>query len=545
MTFASKIFASPAVALSFLAMLFATPAMADEKLEGVACRSVHLSYRDAPKGLVYYNEVQVEQSAAGTYFCVCGFNHGYFGIQELRRGKKVAIFSIWDPGKQNDPNAVDEGQRVQLRFQGEDVQVKRFGNEGTGGQSFYPLEWTTGERYRFAVSAELIEDGKRTAYTGWIGLPGEAKWKKLVTFATLAKGDVLAGYYSFVEDFRRNRESAEQTRRARFGPAWVQDTEGNWSQLSKARFTADRNPVMNIDGGLTQDGDMFLATGGEIRNETTPLGRAIISEKAEQRPMMPSPLVTGIEPLPALDAASGELRVMSYNIHKGQKTAELAAIIHTINPDIVALQEVDRNTRRSDGRDTLQELAAATGMHSAYGKAMDFDGGAYGVGVLSRFPLGESKVHALPNEGDLEPRVALEIAPQLPAGEMRLFVTHFHAGKERHVRVAQADALARLATEVGTNAVIAGDLNATPESAVLASLKNAGFAEAVTTAAPTIPSADPKRRIDYVLTNAKGWKSKKVFTALDVAPDLPAWKSIIGESSDHQPTVLEIALPKS
>ena len=47
-----------------------------------AARSVHLWYQ-APQGVLFYNEVTVDKSQPGTYFCVCGFNHGYFGIQEL------------------------------------------------------------------------------------------------------------------------------------------------------------------------------------------------------------------------------------------------------------------------------------------------------------------------------------------------------------------------------------------------------------------------------------------------------------------------------
>jgi hypothetical protein len=51
-----------------------TVATADEKLAGQACRSVHLQLK-APAGTAFYNEVVVDQSAPGTYFCVCGFNH--------------------------------------------------------------------------------------------------------------------------------------------------------------------------------------------------------------------------------------------------------------------------------------------------------------------------------------------------------------------------------------------------------------------------------------------------------------------------------------
>src|SRR5262249_46367966 len=50
---------------------------ADEKLKGIACRSVHLGY-PAPEGTAFYNEVTVEASAPGTYFMVCGWSKGYF-----------------------------------------------------------------------------------------------------------------------------------------------------------------------------------------------------------------------------------------------------------------------------------------------------------------------------------------------------------------------------------------------------------------------------------------------------------------------------------
>src|SRR5665213_1936249 len=83
-----------------LLLLVCSPAGADEKLAGIACRSVHLGY-PAPEGAAFYNEVTVEKSAAGTYFMACGFDQGYFGIQELADGKKLVLFSVWDPGEQN------------------------------------------------------------------------------------------------------------------------------------------------------------------------------------------------------------------------------------------------------------------------------------------------------------------------------------------------------------------------------------------------------------------------------------------------------------
>ncbi len=250
-------------------LTFAGRLAADERLQGIACRSVHLQF-PAPEGLAFYNEVTVDQSAPGTYFCVCGFNKGYYGIQQLANDKKVIIFSVWDPGKQNDPNAVKAEDRVKLLYHDPAVRIGRFGNEGTGGQSFLDLDWQCGQTYRFLVTAKI--DGQRTAYTASFFDPQKKQWRRLVTFSTLSGGKPLGGYYSFVEDFRRNRISATKVRSARFGRGWVKTVEGQWVALTQARFTADSNPVTNIDAGVRGD-CFFLATGGATRNDNTPLGK--------------------------------------------------------------------------------------------------------------------------------------------------------------------------------------------------------------------------------------------------------------------------------
>ena len=253
--------------LTLLAVL--QPTRADERLAGIACRSVHLHY-PAPDGNAFYNEVIVDRSAEGTYFCVCGFNQGYFGLQELSGGQKVVIFSVWDPGRQDDPDSVAPERRVQVVFRDEPVRVGRFGNEGTGGQSFLDLDWKPGETYRFLVTATV--EKQQTAFAAFIMTPGASGWRHLVTFSAITGGKPLAGYYSFVEDFRRDRVSATRQRRARFGNGWVRSVDGQWVSLTRARFTADRNPSTNIDAGVTPDW-FFLSTGGETRNAHVPLGQ--------------------------------------------------------------------------------------------------------------------------------------------------------------------------------------------------------------------------------------------------------------------------------
>lgn len=263
-----------------LTLLLLASVRADERLAGIACRSVHLAY-DAPESADFYNEITVQESATGTYFCVCGFNMGYFGIQELADGKKVVLFSVWDPGDQNDPNSVADDHRVRVLKQGQNVRVGRFGNEGTGAQSFYQLDWKPGETYRFLVKAR--PDGVRTAFAAYVYLPEDQQWKHLATFSTLASGSLIKGHYAFVEDFQRNKISATQARRALFGPGWVRTPVGPWVSLDSARFTADSNPATNIDASA-QGQHFSLATGGDTKNQGTPLRQSMKNEAAGGNP---------------------------------------------------------------------------------------------------------------------------------------------------------------------------------------------------------------------------------------------------------------------
>jgi len=255
-----------------LILLLVAPALlpADEKLAGIACRSVHLGYT-AGEATAFSTEAIVDHSAPGTYFCAIGWNKGYFGIQELGNGKKLAIFSVWDSG-QNDPKAVDESKRVKLIHKDEKTRIGRFGGEGTGGQSFLDFEWKAGTPYRFLVTSK--PNGERTEYAGHLYRPETKSWTHMVTFSTITGGKNLGSFYSFVEDFKRDKVSLTNTRSARFGDAWLRPLQGDWQPVNKARFTADSNPATNINAGL-KDHLFFLATGGDTKNTDTKLRDSI------------------------------------------------------------------------------------------------------------------------------------------------------------------------------------------------------------------------------------------------------------------------------
>lgn len=260
------------VLLCLSAALFA---QSGEQQAARQARSVHLSYREWGKPAeIFYIEATATRFWPGSYLCLLAFDGGYAGVQEHVNGNHVAIFSVWDPGDAFDfskrPDEVDVRQRTKALYHGEGVRIKRFGGEGTGGQSMMDFAWRIGEPVRMAVSC--APDGAfRTAYTCWLWRPDRQAWFRMATFSTLVGGDkaTLRGPYSFLEDFFRNVESKAHARTAIFGRLWA-FSDGAWHGAKSARFTADNNTLTTIDAGPSPEG-FWLATGGDTANVTVPL----------------------------------------------------------------------------------------------------------------------------------------------------------------------------------------------------------------------------------------------------------------------------------
>jgi endonuclease/exonuclease/phosphatase family metal-dependent hydrolase len=87
----------------------------------------------------------------------------------------------------------------------------------------------------------------------------------------------------------------------------------------------------------------------------------------------------------------------------------LSKVITDLEPDVVALQEVDCKTQRSSGVDQAALLGKLTKMYSVFGQAMPYRGGQYGEAILSRFPIEKVEAHPLPFSPGLEPRTALAV----------------------------------------------------------------------------------------------------------------------------------------
>ena len=130
-------------------------------------------------------------------------------------------------------------------------------------------------------------------------------------------------------------------------------------------------------------------------------------------------------------------RCLTYNIHHGEgldgrlDLPRLASIMTSEAPDLIALQEVDRGMKRANGVDQLTELSRLTGMYGVFGKAMDYQGGVYGVAALSRTPMGRVTNRRLPGLPDREPRTALTVDVETTERRSRVQFTTTHLDQGR------------------------------------------------------------------------------------------------------------------
>lgn len=235
--------------------------------------------------------------------------------------------------------------------------------------------------------------------------------------------------------------------------------------------------------------------------------------------------------------AKPRLRVMSYNIHHGEGTdgkldlERIAKVIKDAKVDLVAVQEVDRNTRRTRGVDQAADLARLTGMQGTFGKAMDYSGGEYGQAVLSRWPLIEPKTHRLPTTPPREQRVALEVKVRPPGLPELTFVgTHLDHVRDETDRVAQARDLNRLLVRKDAGpTILLGDMNAQPDSQPMRILLEHWNDTSGKELVPTCPAEKPTIKIDWILL-LKGHRWRVVSS------------TVIEEkaASDHRPIVAEL-----
>ena len=220
--------------------------------------------------------------------------------------------------------------------------------------------------------------------------------------------------------------------------------------------------------------------------------------------------------------------MISYNIKNANgmdnvcNFQRIANVINNTSPDVVAIQEVDSMTNRSGQKYVLGEIADRTQMHGYFAPAIDYDGGKYGIGLLTKqVPL---RLQTLPLPGREEARTLIlaEFADYIYC------CTHMSLTEEDRMKSLE---LVKAFTSSSTKPLfLAGDMNAEPESGFIKELQK-DFQILSNPKQHTFPAPDPKETIDYIATLKQNAKGFAVISA-----------KVINEpmASDHRPILVEL-----
>lgn len=231
-----------------------------------------------------------------------------------------------------------------------------------------------------------------------------------------------------------------------------------------------------------------------------------------------------------------KLKVLCYNLRFGELASleELAEFIKEVDPDIVALQEVDVKTNREravhqNGKDFITELGYRTGLLSAYARTIDYSGGYYGIGILSKYSFEKTRKIMLPiPEGSREQRALLLADVELPGERKFTFISTHLDHSSSSVRSIQVQAINEALEDNPLPLIIAGDFNASPDSPEI----KQGMKEYLQLCGDdyTISSDNPRSKIDYIF-----------------GKPVNRWNKLYAETpqiqlSDHLPVISEVEL---
>ncbi len=230
---------------------------------------------------------------------------------------------------------------------------------------------------------------------------------------------------------------------------------------------------------------------------------------------------------------------MTYNIHVGvgmDKKLDLQRIADVINrerPDLVGLQEVDRGVKRTEDKDEIVELAKMTRMDYAFAHNLDYQGGQYGVAILSRFLIQKIDHQKYENRREAERRGMIRIEVEA-AGRTVNFVTTHLDYQHQDGRLFETEQLLKFLNGVRGPLIIVGDFNDEPTGSAY-ELMSTRFEDAWIRArakgdGSSYPADNPAKRIDYIFyRRTDPVRAKKAWVVKTLA-------------SDHVPVMAELEI---
>ncbi|MEO8433700.1 MAG: endonuclease/exonuclease/phosphatase family protein [Pyrinomonadaceae bacterium] len=243
-------------------------------------------------------------------------------------------------------------------------------------------------------------------------------------------------------------------------------------------------------------------------------------------------------PLPSA-LAKKTLRVMTYNIHVGigmDKKLNLQRIADVINhehPDLAGLQEVDRGVQRTQRIDEIAEIARLTQMEYAFAYNLQFQGGQYGVAILSRFPIKVIDHWRFANVREKERRGMIRAEIEVHGQTINFVTTHLDY-QYQDGRVFEAEQLLKLLAGIKGPVIVAGDFNDLPGADAYKIMTNqfrdAWIESKAIGEGLSYPADKPAKRIDYIF-----------YRPDDSMRATRAW-IVNTQASDHLPLVTDLEI---
>src|SRR2546427_1319507 len=209
--------------------------------------------------------------------------------------------------------------------------------------------------------------------------------------------------------------------------------------------------------------------------------------------------------------SSKTLRVMTYNIHVGvgmDKKLDLprvAGVINAQHPDLVGLQEVDRGVTRTQRIDEIVELSKLTRMEYAFAFNLHYQGGQYGVAILSRFPIRATDHRLYQNLREAERRGFIRAEVNVDGRTLNFVTTHPDYQYDDG-RLFETQQLLKALKDVKGPLVVVGDFNDIPAGRAYQLMRDqfddAWTASRVTDPGFSYPTDKPAKRIDYIFLRA-------------------------------------------
>jgi len=234
---------------------------------------------------------------------------------------------------------------------------------------------------------------------------------------------------------------------------------------------------------------------------------------------------------------------MTYNIHHGEgidsiiDLSRIAQLIKDNEADLAAFQEVDKNVNRSHQLDIMKILSDSTGMFFSFGKNIDYQGGDYGNGILSKYKIEKeaNRHYKMLREG--EQRGLLQTFINIKGTKILFMNTHIDFRKDDAERLQNVDEIIEvLNSNKNLPVIICGDFNDEPGSRTHKKMKEyfidvweylneeeTGF---------SYPAENPVKRIDYIFISKN---SLEILKPVSI-------KVLKSDASDHLPVIAEFEL---